>query len=372
MADVRVPRSTYRLQITKDWDLQDAAALVPYLQALGIDWVYLSPVLAAEPGSEHGYDVVDHGKVDDSRGGDHALAGVARAAHDAGLGVLVDIVPNHVGVASPELAVWWWDVLRRGRDSEHAVAFDIDWSIGGGKIRLPILGDGDNELDALQVVDDELRYYEHRLPIADGTAGGTAREVLARQHYELMNYRRADAELNYRRFFAITTLAGIRVEVPKVFRESHQEIKRWTDRGWVDGLRIDHPDGLADPGGYLAELAELIDHRYVVVEKIIEGDETLPETAAREVAEETGIIGNVLIELGTIDYWFAAGERRIHKYVHHFLLEAVGGDLTIENDPDHEAIDVAWLPLREAHRHLTFPNERRIARVAWQRLAGDA
>jgi len=276
MADVRVPRSTYRLQITQDWDLQDAAALVPYLQDLGIDWVYLSPVLAAEPGSEHGYDVVDHGKVDDSRGGDHALAGVARAAHGAGLGVLVDIVPNHVGVASPELAVWWWDVLRRGRDSEHAVAFDIDWSISGGKIRLPILGDGVDELDALQIVDDELRYYEHRLPIADGTGGGSAREVLARQHYELMNYRRADAELNYRRFFAITTLAGIRVEVPKVFRESHQEIKRWTDRGWVDGLRIDHPDGLADPGGYLADLAELIDHRYVVVEKIIEGDETLP------------------------------------------------------------------------------------------------
>jgi 8-oxo-dGTP pyrophosphatase MutT (NUDIX family) len=104
----------------------------------------------------------------------------------------------------------------------------------------------------------------------------------------------------------------------------------------------------------------------------IEGEETLPQTAAREVAEETGIEGRVLIELGTIDYWFAAGERRIHKYVHHYLLEAVGGHLTIENDPDHEAIDVAWLPLRDAHRHLTFPNERRIARVAWQRLAGDA
>lgn len=104
----------------------------------------------------------------------------------------------------------------------------------------------------------------------------------------------------------------------------------------------------------------------------IEGDETLPQTAVREVAEETGIEGRVLIELGTIDYWFAAGDRRIHKYVHHYLLEAVGGVLTIENDPDHEAIDVAWLPLREAHRHLTFPNERRIARLAWQRLAGDA
>ena len=104
----------------------------------------------------------------------------------------------------------------------------------------------------------------------------------------------------------------------------------------------------------------------------IEGDETLPQTAAREVAEETGIEGKVLIELGTIDYWFAAGERRIHKYVHHYLLEATGGPLAIENDPNHEAIDVAWLPLRDAHRHLTFPNERRIARLAWQRLSGDA
>jgi len=103
-----------------------------------------------------------------------------------------------------------------------------------------------------------------------------------------------------------------------------------------------------------------------------ENGETLPQAAAREVAEETGIEGRVLTELGTIDYWFATGERRVHKFVHHYLLEATGGRLTIENDPDHEAIDVAWLPLREAHEHLTFPNERRIARQAWARLAGDA
>ena len=102
----------------------------------------------------------------------------------------------------------------------------------------------------------------------------------------------------------------------------------------------------------------------------IEGAETLCETAAREVAEETGIEARVLIKLGTIDYWFATGDRRIHKFVHHYLLEATGGYLTIENDPDPEAVDVAWLPLEHAHRHLTFPNERRIAREAWQRLAG--
>lgn len=102
-----------------------------------------------------------------------------------------------------------------------------------------------------------------------------------------------------------------------------------------------------------------------------EDGESLVEAAAREVAEETGIEGRVLTELGTIDYWFATGERRVHKFVHHYLLEATGGELTIENDPDHEAVDVAWLPLREAHEHLTFPNERRIARQAWARLSGD-
>ncbi|MEI2774973.1 MAG: NUDIX hydrolase [Tetrasphaera sp.] len=102
----------------------------------------------------------------------------------------------------------------------------------------------------------------------------------------------------------------------------------------------------------------------------IERGETLSETAAREVAEETGIEARVLIKLGTIDYWFATGDRRVHKFVHHYLLEATGGFLTIENDPDQEAVDVAWLPLENAHRHLTFPNERRIAREAWQRLAG--
>lgn len=279
-----VPVSTYRLQVTADWTLSDAADQVPYLAALGVDWVYLSPILAAEAGSGHGYDVVDHGEVDPDRGGDPGLRRFAETAHAAGRGVLVDVVPNHVGVATPEASVWWWDVLTHGRDSPYAGYFDIEWAVSGGKVRLPILGDdapdGGDQLDQVRVADGALWYYDNRLPIAPGTEGGSAREVLARQHYELMNYRRADSELNYRRFFVVNDLAAIRVELPEVFAASHAEIRRWIDRGWVDGLRIDHPDGLAEPGRYLDDLAALTGGRYVLVEKILEGDETLPASWA--------------------------------------------------------------------------------------------
>ena len=196
--------------------------------------------------------------------------------------MLVDIVPNHVGVATPELSVWWWDVLLRGPESEHAAAFDIDWDFGGGKVRLPMLGDGDDELDAAagrRTASCATTTTDSRSRRAPATARRA--QVHDRQHYELMNYRRADAELNYRRFFAISTLAGIRVELPEVFAAvaRRRSAGGWTS-GWVDGLRIDHPDGLADPGGYLDDLAALIDHRYVLVEKIIEGDETLPASWA--------------------------------------------------------------------------------------------
>ncbi len=275
---MRVPRSTYRLQITPTWTLFDAAALVPQLAALGADWVYLSPILESDEGSDHGYDVTDHGSTDTARGGREGLAAVADAAHAAGMGVLVDIVPNHVGVATPARSTWWWELLRDGPGSRHAGAFDVDWAAGGGRIRLPVLGDAADELDRLQLADDEIAYYDRRFPIAPGTAGGSARDVHDRQHYELVSFRRADAELNYRRFFAVSTLAGIRVEDRHVFAASHAEVKEWVDRGWVDGLRIDHPDGLADPAGYLDDLADLIDHRYVVVEKILEGEETVPES----------------------------------------------------------------------------------------------
>jgi (1->4)-alpha-D-glucan 1-alpha-D-glucosylmutase len=275
---MRAPASTYRLQIRESLTLYDAADLVPYLHDLGVDWVYLSPLLTAEPGSDHGYDVVDFGAVDPARGGIDGLRALSAAARKSGLGILVDIVPNHMGVGTPANNRWWWSLLAEGRGSRYAEAFDVDWDAGGGKIRIPVLGDGDAELDALELADGELRYYENRFPLAAGTAddGATAREVHERQHYQLVNWRRADAELNYRRFFGVNSLAGVRVEVPWVFDESHAEIKRWFDEGLVDGLRVDHPDGLADPKGYLQRLQELTGGAYVLVEKILEPGETLP------------------------------------------------------------------------------------------------
>ena len=275
---MRTPLSTYRLQIRPSFTLHDAAALVPYLADLGVDWVYLSPILTAEEGSDHGYDVVDPSAVDPARGGADGLKALSEAAHAAGMGVLVDIVPNHMGVATPARNQWWWSVLENGRGSRYAEAFDIDWEAGGGKLRLPVLGDGDNELEQLKLVNGELHYYENRYPVAPGTAreGDSAQEVHARQHYELVNWRRADNELNYRRFFGVNTLAGIRVEEPWVFDEAHAEVRRWFDEGLVDGLRIDHPDGLADPKGYLARLRELTGGAYILVEKILEPGEILP------------------------------------------------------------------------------------------------
>ena len=276
---MRAPRSTYRLQLHEGFTLHDAAALVPYLADLGADWVYLSPLLTAEQGSTHGYDVTDPSAVDPARGGPEGLKALADAAHQAGLGVLADIVPNHMGIATPSANQWWWSVLQEGRGSRYAEAFDIDWDAGAGRLRLPVLGENSDALEDLRIQDGKLHYYDQAFPIAEGThnPGDSARQVHDRQHYELVSWRRADDELNYRRFFGVNTLAGVRVEIPWVFDETHAEIGRWFREGLVDGLRIDHPDGLADPAGYLEQLSELTGGAYVLVEKILEPGEKLPE-----------------------------------------------------------------------------------------------
>ncbi|MFZ6990964.1 malto-oligosyltrehalose synthase [Curtobacterium sp. RRHDQ66] len=281
----RVPVSTYRLQVSPDFDLASATDLVDYVHDLGADWLYLSPVLQSEPGSAHGYDVVDHTHVDEQRGGDAAFRALAEAAHAAGLGVLVDIVPNHVGVATPAVNPWWWSLLEQGQDSPVATAFDVDWAAGDGRIRIPVLDD--SLLDAVKLdtsgstsgsAGPVLLVGTTAYPTAPGTVhdGDDVATVHARQHYEFVHWKRADHDLNYRRFFAVNTLAAIRVEEPEVFAASHTVVGEWFQDGLVDGLRIDHPDGLYDPAGYLQDLADLTGGAYTLVEKILEPGEELP------------------------------------------------------------------------------------------------
>ena len=268
-----VPTSTYRLQITGSFTLGDAAALTDYLRDLGVGAVYTSPLLQAASGSDHGYDTVDPTRIDVDRGGIEQLQTLLGAAREEGLGVVVDIVPNHLGIAEPAENPGFFDVLRLGQASPYAPWFDVDWSANEGRLLLPVLGD-----DAtLSLVDGELRYYDHRFPLAPGTwsEGDDPDVVHARQHYELVHWTRANSELNYRRFFAVTTLAGVRQEDEAVFDATHALIGSLPEGG-VTGLRVDHPDGLVDPAGYLDRLRALAPEAWITVEKILEPGEQLP------------------------------------------------------------------------------------------------
>ncbi len=284
-----VPVSTYRVQLGADLTFDDVAQRVPYLASLGVTHVYLSPVLTAAPGSTHGYDVVAHDEVAPVLGGLDGLRRLASAAHDAGLGLVLDVVPNHMAVPTP---VWHnaalWSVLEDGPASPYASWFDVDWSAGEGAVLMPVLGDRVGAVVArgeLVLTEEDvpghgartvLRYHDHVFPVRAGTEHLPLVELLERQHYRLAYWRVADEELNYRRFFDVGTLVAVRVEDPEVFDATHRLVLDLLADGTVDGLRIDHPDGLADPAGYLARLREATDGAWVVVEKILEGDEALP------------------------------------------------------------------------------------------------
>jgi len=268
------PASTYRLQLHAGFPFAAAVEVADYLATLGSTAAYTSPVLQAAPGSTSGYDVVDHSQVSDDLGGEAGRKEFVERLGELGLGWVLDIVPNHMSVAVPEVNRWWWDVLFRGATSAYAGHFDIDWS--RGRLLLPVLGDPSDESDRLAVVDGMLGYDDHRFPIARGTGDGSPREVHDRQHYELVSWRRGDAELNYRRFFDVSGLAGLRVEERRVFDDTHREVLRWLAAGELVGLRVDHPDGLADPAGYLDTLADAAPGAWVLVEKILQAGEHLP------------------------------------------------------------------------------------------------
>lgn len=290
--------STYRLQLRGEssgsaFTFADAEDLLDYLDDLGVTHLYLSPIMTATTGSSHGYDVTDPTTVSPELGGRDGLARLSAAARARGLGLVVDIVPNHVGIDQPRQNPWWWDVLRNGRSSPYATFFDIDWDLDqDGRIVLPVLGSDEDAAD-LTVDGDVLRLGDLALPIAPGTAGGTGPEVHDRQHYRLVGWR--NGVCGYRRFFSITSLAGLRQEDRAVFDATHAEVGRWFAEGLVDGVRIDHPDGLSDPCGYLAWLRELVGpSAWIVIEKILAVDEALEPTLP--VGGTTGY--DVLREVG--------------------------------------------------------------------------
>jgi (1->4)-alpha-D-glucan 1-alpha-D-glucosylmutase len=288
------PRATLRLQFHKGFTFADAEEHVPYFARLGISHVYASPITTARAGSLHGYDVIDPTRVNPELGGEDGLRRLVAALRMAGLGLIVDIVPNHMAVGAEN--AWWLDVLKLGRGSRYAPYFDIDWETEDdalrGKVLLPVLGRPLE--DALAAGELELvtepqgrmvRYFDHRFPIADKDANGPGdlplAALLARQHYRLAWWRVANDEINWRRFFDINELAGLRMEHPPAFEDVHALVFRLYADGLIDGVRVDHVDGLADPAGYCRTLRRRLDalgdrRAYIVVEKILLRDETLP------------------------------------------------------------------------------------------------
>jgi (1->4)-alpha-D-glucan 1-alpha-D-glucosylmutase len=430
------PRATYRLQLRPGFGFEQAAAIADYLAALGVSHVYASPYLQASPGSTHGYDVVDPSRVNEELGGENAHARFCRALGEAGLGQILDIVPNHMAITGPENR-WWADVLRNGPASAYASYFDVDWDPPESKLRdlvlMPILGDHYGrvlEAGEIRLEHDAgifgVRYHDHRLPVAprslaeplsraaaagatvdaahageradvgpawdsadpsDAVDGGPvgalaelgfvaraygrlpeasadlepravearqrdlevldrrlrqlAREwpvvraaidgvvaainsdaeqldgLLASQNYRLAYWRTGGQELHYRRFFDITTLAGLRTERRDVFRAVHERVLTWLEDGVLDGVRVDHPDGLRRPAEYFARLRAAAPDAWVVAEKIVMPDEPLPPwpiagtTGYEALNDIGGVFLNPRAEGPFTDLWHQlTGDRR--------------------------------------------------------------
>jgi (1->4)-alpha-D-glucan 1-alpha-D-glucosylmutase len=353
------PSSCYRLQLHSEFTFDDAAAVAGYLKQLGISHIYCSPYLQAAGGSKHGYDVVDHQRVNAELGGEKGHARFCGALKELGMGQVLDIVPNHMATG-PE-NIYWWDVLENGQSSRFAIWFDIDWNSPEvklqNKVLIPVLGGQYGQvLSAGQLLIDydgqsfKVRYFDHSFPLSPGSlavplslaaryigastlsfiADSLARlpspdsseheavaarhrdksvlyELLQRfcndtpgaseaivravkdlngdhnaldsilnlQNYRLAYWRVADQELGYRRFFDVNTLIGVRVERPHVFNATHARILEWLRTGVIDGVRVDHPDGLRDPQQYFARLRAAAPEAWILAEKILQPSEVL-------------------------------------------------------------------------------------------------
>lgn len=462
---LRVPRATYRLQLHSEFTFDDAARIVPYLSRLGVSHVYCSPIHRARPGSMHGYDVVAHDEINPELGGMPAFEHFTRVLKQHGMGQLIDLVPNHMGVLGTDNR-WWMDVLENGTASPHACHFDIQWEglAPGltGKVLLPVLGDHYGQV--LERGELQLRwepaegafgvcYFDHRFPLApqtfalildraaaraqdaeaasllaaiaessrdlpavsgddaeavarrakekkllgDRLAGletespvaaqavnaavralnstdqrETLHELLEAQAYRLAHWRTAADEINYRRFFDVNELAALRTEREEVFEATHALALNLAARGWVDGLRIDHPDGLLDPAGYFNRLQDGFVARvgtkargtdaqgrpecplYVVAEKIAAPHEDVPVSWA--IHGTTGyrfanLANAVLIDHRAADrlsrIWreFTGMRERYEDVVYHAKQEVAHGTLS----SDLEVLAHALLDIAKGH-----------------------
>ncbi|MDP9246593.1 MAG: malto-oligosyltrehalose synthase [Candidatus Dormibacteraeota bacterium] len=352
------PRATYRVQLTPDFGFDQAASMAGYLVRLGVSHLYSSPYLQAAPGSRHGYDVVDHSRVNVELGGEEGHRRLCSALAEHGLGQVLDVVPNHMAIAGRQNR-WWWDVLQNGTSSRYASYFDVSWDPPERKLKntilVPILADHYGrilESHQLRLGREGgrllVRYHEHEYPIdprtygmvLDGSFSGLAGEfaslpvlppqdrvgalrrhrqaealisrlqsldagdrvdacvrridadidlldgLLEQQNYRLARWQTADFDLDYRRFFDVNDLAALRAEDPQVFSETHFRILEWLNSGVLDGIRIDHPDGLQDPLVYFERLVEGAPRAWIVAEKVLQHGEEMP--ARWPIAGTTG------------------------------------------------------------------------------------
>ena len=369
-----IPRATYRLQLHAGFTFADAAAQADYFAALGISHIYASPILMARKGSRHGYDVVDHSRVNPELGGEEGFRAMALALRKRHLGIIVDMVPNHMAVGHGDNP-WWLDLLAKGQDSSCAQAFDIDWSTPGleGKVLAPFL-DGEPgvllEKGDLALARDThgwgFRYLDHWFPLReqDCTRLSTTdplvlslsdvKALLATQYFVLANWREADARINWRRFFDITELAAIQVGHPPVFEKVHAKIFALYREGLIDGVRIDHVDGLADPRSYCRLLRERLRglgrEPYLVVEKILAQDEQLPAdwscdgTTGYDFMEEISVLQHSSAGDAVLDgLWQSNGHRGVD-----FEIEEIGARreiLTVKFAAQLSATARAFMPL---------------------------
>jgi (1->4)-alpha-D-glucan 1-alpha-D-glucosylmutase len=314
----RIPCATYRLQFSRNFTFGQAFEILDYLRELGISDVYASPLFQAGPESTHGYDTCCFGKINPNLGSNEDFERFTMALKKRGMGLLLDVVPNHMSatLSNP----WWFDVLEKGRESSYARYFDIDWRPNNpalhDKVLLPVLEDHyakvlENGKLRLIFQDGKffIGYHERNFPVnsasiaafgaadpekiltaLNGIPGDTQSvekldALIQRQHYRLAYWKAAVEEINYRRFFDVTEMVALKMELPEVFRETHKLIFEWLEQGKITGLRIDHPDGLWNPKEYLERLQKQ-NVPYIVVEKILSSE---PGSATVPAASSGGV-----------------------------------------------------------------------------------